>query len=469
MAKVSILTAAYNHVRFVRQSIESGLSQTYQDIEHVVVDDGSTDGTEDVARSFKDRLVYIRQDNRGAHAALNRAIHTSSGEYISLLDSDDVWLPNKLERQMKALEQFPDAGLIYSLAYMIGPEGELLRNGEPIGKAISNPQRVFEELVLESCIPTLTVVVRRRCIEEVGLFDESLKALSDWDLWLRIAAKWPVVCVAEPLAMHRVHEQNSWRSLERSGRAFEERLLILNRLSAEISDRERESPGLKTRALSRAYRFGAMSSAAAGNLVSAVEFFSQCAVLDPGFARENALDIKWQIFVTSGKTAAAEFLDRVATAIEAQLRAPSRTNEFRAKWYSAPILDPADVASGNYRNLTGVFSDGWVEGDVSFTLRVPPRTSAAVIECMVPANPSRADWRLTVLPVVDRRSPPAPTVLESGLMKLVVELPPRDAAELIDLELHFGPGFHVDGPDPREFRARLRSMSLVTNALRPTH
>lgn len=466
MAKVSILTAAYNHFRFVRQSIESGLAQTYRDIEHVVVDDGSTDGTEDVARSFDNRIVYIRQENRGAHAALNRAIKASSGEHVALLDSDDIWLPHKLERQMNTFEQFPDAGFVYSLAYLIGPNGEPLRNGEPIGTAISDPQRAFEELVLGNCIPAGTVVARRTCIEKVGLFDESLKASSDWDLWLRIAAKWPVVCVAEPLAMFRIHEKSSWPSLERSGRAFEERILTLNKLSAEIAGREREFPGLKKRALSRAYLFGAMTSAAAGNPVSAVERFSQCAVLDPGFARESALDVKWQILVTSGKTAAAEFLESVEIAIEGRLRRPGRTDTSRVKWYSAPVLDPADVASGNYRNLTGVYSDGWVEEDVSFTLRVPPRASAAVVECMVPANPKRADWRLTALPIVDRTSPSAPTVLEPGLTKLVVEFPPRDAPGLVDVKLRFGPGFQIAGPDPREFRARLHSMLLVTDALR---
>jgi hypothetical protein len=108
-----------------------------------------------------------------------------------------------------------------------------------------------------------------------------------------------------------------------------------------------------------------------------------------------------------------------------------------------------------------VFSDGWVEETVSFRLMVPTRTSAMVIECVVPENPGRADWRLIVLPIVDGKSPPTSTVLEPGLTKLVVELFPRDADGLVNMELHFGPGFHVDGPDPREFRARLHSMHLV--------
>ncbi len=86
MPKVSIITAAYNHVRFIRQSIESAQSQTYKDFEHIVVDDGSSDGTADILKSFGDRITYIRQENRGAHAAINRGIRESSGEYIAILD-----------------------------------------------------------------------------------------------------------------------------------------------------------------------------------------------------------------------------------------------------------------------------------------------------------------------------------------------------------------------------------------------
>lgn len=160
MPKVSVITAAYNHVKFVRQMIESVQAQTFRDFEHFVVDDGSTDGTADVLKSFGDKITYIRQESRGAQAARNTAIHAASGEYIALLDSDDAWLPNKLERQMRIFEEHPGTGLVYSFAYRIDSEGKLLKDPEILGIPINNPERAFEQLVVGDPIPALTAVFR---------------------------------------------------------------------------------------------------------------------------------------------------------------------------------------------------------------------------------------------------------------------------------------------------------------------
>jgi glycosyltransferase involved in cell wall biosynthesis len=235
LPKVSIITAAYNHVRFVRQSLESAQSQTYRDFEHIVVDDGSSDGTADILQSFEGRINYIRQENRGAHAAINRGIRASSGEYIALLDSDDVWLPNKLERQIQRLDESPEAGLVYSQAHVIDPTGNPKNNGEPIGRPISAPLRTYEELLRDNYIPALTAVFRRSCVEEVGYFNESLKAMADWDLWIRIAAKWLVVFVPEVLAHYRDHGNNTWHALVKNGRVDKERLLVLRNAAAAIA------------------------------------------------------------------------------------------------------------------------------------------------------------------------------------------------------------------------------------------
>ncbi len=234
MPKVSIVTAAYNHVGFIRQSVESAQAQTYRDFEHIVVDDGSSDGTADVLKSFGNRITYIRQENCGAHAAINRGIRMSSGEYIAILDSDDAWLPTKLERQMQAFAQFPEAGLAYSQAHVIDAEGHLQNDRELIGKPFDDSRHAFEELLRDNNIPVLTTVFRRACIEEVGFFSETLKALSDWDLWIRICAKWTVIFVPEPLALYRVHGNNTWHALLTSGRVCKERLLLLVNASAAL-------------------------------------------------------------------------------------------------------------------------------------------------------------------------------------------------------------------------------------------
>jgi glycosyltransferase involved in cell wall biosynthesis len=260
LPKVSIITAAYNHVRFVRQSLESVQSQTYRDFEHVVVDDGSSDGTADILQSFEGKINYIRQENRGTHAAINRGIRAASGEYIALLDSDDVWLPNKLERQIQRLDESPEAGLVYSQAYVIDPTGNPKNNGEPIGRPISDPRRTFEELLKDNYIPALTAVFRRSCVEEVGYFNESLKAMSDWDLWIRIVAKWSVAFVPEVLAHYRDHGNNAWHALVKNGRVNKERLLVLRNAAAAIANGDPDA-GKKREIINSIFRELALKTA----------------------------------------------------------------------------------------------------------------------------------------------------------------------------------------------------------------
>jgi glycosyltransferase involved in cell wall biosynthesis len=210
-------------------------SQTHRDFEHIVVDDGSSDGTADILKSFRDKITYIRQENSGTHAALNAGIRASSGEYIAILDSDDAWLPTKLELQMRRFEQFKDAGLVYSRARIIDSSGDLEESQE-LGRAVSDPEHAYEELLHDNPIPALTAVFRRTCIEELGGFNESLTAMSDWDLWIRISDRWPVVFVPEVLALYRIHGTNTWHSLLRNGRVNKERLLLLTNAHKATGD-----------------------------------------------------------------------------------------------------------------------------------------------------------------------------------------------------------------------------------------
>ncbi|HLE62976.1 MAG TPA: glycosyltransferase [Pyrinomonadaceae bacterium] len=260
MPKVSIITAAYNHVRFVRQCLESAQSQTYRDFEHVVVDDGSSDGTADILQSFAGKINYIRQENRGTHAAINRGIRASSGKYIALLDSDDIWLPNKLELQIQRLDESPETGLVYSQANVIDPTGNPKNNGEPIGRPFADPRRTYEELLKDNHIPALTAVFRRSCAEEVGYFNESLKAMSDWDLWIRIAAKWSTSFVPEVLAHYRDHGNNTWHALVKNGRVDKERLLVLRNAAAAIADTDSDA-GEKREVIDSLFRELALKTA----------------------------------------------------------------------------------------------------------------------------------------------------------------------------------------------------------------
>lgn len=237
MPKVSVITAAYNHAKFVRQMAESVQAQTFRDFEHIVVDDGSTDGTADVLKSFGNEIIYVRENNRGTQAARNTALQISSGDYIALLDSDDVWLPEKLERQMKVFAEFQDAGLVYSFAYMIDSEGNVGNDGKPFGKPVAHGRDTLKEIMIQNPVPALTAVFHRRWIRELGGFDESLEVAADWDLWLRIAAHGPVNCVQEPLALYRLHQSNTWNVAYPNGRFHEDWLRMLEKF-------ENEHPGL---------------------------------------------------------------------------------------------------------------------------------------------------------------------------------------------------------------------------------
>ena len=228
-----MITAAYNHVEFVRQSVESVLNQTFKDFEHIVIDDGSSDGTAGVLETFGTRIKYFRQANCGAHAAINRGIRESSGEYIAILDSDDAWLPHKLERQMPVLDRCTTAGMVYSRAYVMDAAGKI---GDPsivLGEAIDQ-ERPFEYLLEHNPIPVLTALIKRRCLDDVGGFTEDLPTLADWELWIRIAARWPLVFVPETLALYRDHGRNTFHRLTENGHLIRDRLRLLKETAANL-------------------------------------------------------------------------------------------------------------------------------------------------------------------------------------------------------------------------------------------
>jgi glycosyltransferase involved in cell wall biosynthesis len=230
---VSVIVAAYNHEAYIRQCIDSALAQTYPDVEIVVVDDGSSDGTYEILKSYDDSITLIRSTNRGTQAARNAAIAASTGQYLALLDSDDYWLPHKLAQQMQVFVEHPDTALVYSLALAVDEVGSPLGGGVPFGRDAPDPHRVFETLLASCHIPALTAVFKRACLDAVGSFDESLLGSGDWDMWLKIAERWSVRCVPEPLAFYRVHPTNTTKMLFASKRVVAEHGRVLARYLSE--------------------------------------------------------------------------------------------------------------------------------------------------------------------------------------------------------------------------------------------
>lgn len=213
---VSIIIPTFNNAEFITQAIESVLNQTYQGFEIIVIDDGSTDQTENILSKFGDRITYIKQNNRGPSSARNAGIKKSSGKYIAFLDSDDLFLPNKLSIQINFLVKHPEIDLVYSNGFRFrldeyGNEvsRKLSETGELIKGDINNSNFQYK-LMEKNIFPVHASLVKRECLEIIGGFDETLTACEDWDLWYRIAEKYNIAYLDEFLIKYRdINDSNS--------------------------------------------------------------------------------------------------------------------------------------------------------------------------------------------------------------------------------------------------------------------
>ena len=196
-----------------------------------------TDETKDVLRKFDGSIRYLYQDNRGPSAARNAGIRLARGKYICFLDADDVWTPNKLEAQLTFMEQHPDIGLVFSDETQISAEGDVRRSRLVEGGLYSDLvsqkplQDAFGKLLIENCIPTSTVMVRRACFAKAGLFDESLRVVEDRDMWLHIAAYFGIACLPLILAKKREHQSNISANSELTLRS---RIEVWNKVRCEF-------------------------------------------------------------------------------------------------------------------------------------------------------------------------------------------------------------------------------------------
>jgi glycosyltransferase involved in cell wall biosynthesis len=197
--RVSVIIPTYNRACMVGEAIESVLDQNYSSFELIVIDDGSTDQTPDLLRSFGRRIIAIRQENKGVSAARNLGISHASGELIAFLDSDDLWLPGKLTAQVDFFRRNP--------ASLICQTQEIwIRNGRRVNPKHRHEKRsgmIFEPSLALCLVSPSAVIMRRRLFDRVGRFDENLPACEDYDLWLRIGRRFPVHLIDRPLVVKR--------------------------------------------------------------------------------------------------------------------------------------------------------------------------------------------------------------------------------------------------------------------------
>ena len=196
---VTVVIPTYNRASFLREAIDSVLEQTFRSFELIVVDDGSTDGTGDLLRSYGSRLRSIYQENRGPSAARNAGIRAARGEWLAFLDSDDYWLPEKLAKQVAFVRENPHVRICYTeeIWYRRG------RRVNPAKKHRKYSGWIFQRMLPLCIVSPSSVMIHRKVLDEVGMFDEELPACEDYDLWLRIGARYPIYLIPEPLIVKR--------------------------------------------------------------------------------------------------------------------------------------------------------------------------------------------------------------------------------------------------------------------------
>lgn len=191
--RVSVIIPTYNRSALVCEAIDSVLAQDYWPVEVIVIDDGSTDDTAERLAAYGDRIFCIAQPNRGVSAARNAGIALARGEYLAFLDSDDLWEKNKLSAQMVFFRDHPEAQICQC-------EEIWIRNGKrvnPMNKHKKPSGMMFEPSLHLCLVSPSAVIIRRSLLEEVGVFDETLLACEDYDLWLRIGCRWPIYTTAD--------------------------------------------------------------------------------------------------------------------------------------------------------------------------------------------------------------------------------------------------------------------------------
>ena len=201
MVEVSIIIPVYNCEKFIHDAIESALDQTAKNCEVVVIDDGSTDNTTNILRSYGDRITCKIQERQGQAAAINKGVKVSAGEYIAYLDSDDMCLPERLEEQLRYLHNHPDVGLVYSDSYQID------ENARITSILKSRPMEQFS-LLQSNYIARSSVMHRGNCLRHVGLFDVVITGSDDWDMWIRMSEQYRLGYIEKPLVKHRIHKNN---------------------------------------------------------------------------------------------------------------------------------------------------------------------------------------------------------------------------------------------------------------------
>lgn len=254
--EVDVVVPVFNGETFIAEALRSIQQQTFPAARIIVADDGSTDGTANVVESFMradERVTYLKLPHTGVSAARNAGIAASSAQFIAFLDADDIWLPEKLERQINTLERGElKAGFVHSSYFFINVRGERL----PDQNVVPPKQRgdIFMPLLLDDYVlsgSASSVLVRRDVLDKAGRFDERLFHGEDWDLWIRLAEVSKVDFTPEAVVGIRMHDQSAQRRAVpgRAIRFFQQQLLVYAKWEKQIGGNKRFKVSLRRRAV----------------------------------------------------------------------------------------------------------------------------------------------------------------------------------------------------------------------------
>jgi glycosyltransferase involved in cell wall biosynthesis len=211
---ISVIIPTYNRAHTIRRAINSVLNQTYKNMEIIVVDDASSDNTEEIVKSINDnRIIFIKHDsNKGGAAARNTGIKASKGNYVAFQDSDDEWYPEKLQLQTAVLFKAPlEVGVCYSSFIRINKDK---RQVIPKGNSHKFEGYIFKKMLRDNFVTTQTALVKKKCFDRIGMFDESLPRLQDWELWLRISKYYDFIYLSKPLVVAHIQKDSISNSVQ---------------------------------------------------------------------------------------------------------------------------------------------------------------------------------------------------------------------------------------------------------------
>ncbi|MEH1850077.1 MAG: glycosyltransferase [Nostoc sp.] len=200
--KISVIIPAYNSEQTIKRTIQSVLNQTFRDLELIVINDGSQDSTLEVVTQIQDsRIKVFSYSNAGGNVSRNRGLHHAVGEFVSFLDADDLWIADKLQSQLKALQENVTAKVAYSWTDYIDANGQFILSG----KRVNVNENIYEKLLLNNFLENgSNPLICRKALITLGGFDESLSACQDWDMWLRLASNFDFICVPSVQILYRI-------------------------------------------------------------------------------------------------------------------------------------------------------------------------------------------------------------------------------------------------------------------------